>query len=952
MRALRLTLFLTAAMVLAACGSPPSNGTGGGQGGGTGGASGACGPDTCAGCCLNGQCITPPNNGLNAVCGGKGAACVDCTVTGQFCGAMLTCVGTVTGGGAGGGTGGAMGGGTGGGATGGGATGGGATGGGATGGGATGGGTGGGSGCVDLCSLGVSICDTGGVRTCIRDTGSGCTVFGVANTCGAQTCSGGVCQASCVDQCTLNATQCASSGAPVKCQTLASGCTDWVLQASCGAGTACSGGTCVTTSSCTNQCTVGQTRCTSGGQQQTCVTLGSGCTDWSLPVACTGGQTCAAPATACGVAKCAAGAKRCSASTPAVETCDANGNWYTTSLCPQACSNGACTAAAACSAGTVRCNGANIEICNASGTAWLYNQTCPVSCSAGVCTGPCTAGATRCNGNVPEACTSTGSGWDAGVSCLYECYKGACTQNDLVIDGTTQTLEGDLKYSNSVTVRNLGQLKVGPTGILKLRAKTITLDSNTNINANDLGTDTRGQGSTSGSSCCSYLSGSTCYCTVTGGSGSGSSYGTSGASYSGTSASAYCSWWGGTRSCTLSSQSAGSIYDRDDDLSISMGSQWTSSNKGGGLVQLIADTVTVNGQITSNSTGAGASGGGVLIAANQISGTGVIQASGAGASPTGGNGRVKLLRGTTNQFFSGTIAGNSRTSPMPPLDLVSGSHPEQTKWYNDGLGDWFLAWSKPFPSLVGYYWKLSTSASTLPSSAAGNGTLIQAETIQVPAAQLGQGANYVHIVSVDSAFNVGTVKATQVVLVNTLAPTIASPSHPTQKSWGGTPAIALNWTNPQADSNFSGYYFVLDHYADTVPVVNPNNFTSNKQVILSNTPDGIWAFHLVNADTRGAITKAAAHYIVYIGANPGSGNVSGSVFDGSNNNAPMANVALSINHGLFMTTTAANGTYTFSNTLPAGTWEITASKAGYKPVTQSVTVAASGSVNQNFTLTP
>ena len=104
------------------------------------------------------------------------------------------------------------------------------------------------------------------------------------------------------------------------------------------------------------------------------------------------------------------------------------------------------------------------------------------------------------------------------------------------------------------------------------------------------------------------------------------------------------------------------------------------------------------------------------------------------------------------------IAGNNRASPMPPLDLVSGSHPDQARWYNDGLGDWFLAWSRPYQSLAGYYWRLSTSESTLPSAAAGNGSLIMAESIQVPAAQLTQGMNYVHIVSVDSAFNVGTVK--------------------------------------------------------------------------------------------------------------------------------------------------------------------------------------------------
>ncbi len=733
----------------------------------------------------------------------------------------------------------------------------------------------------------------------------------------------------------------------MRCQTLTNGCTDWVLQSTCSPGQVCSAGSCVTTSTCTNQCTIGQTRCTAGSQQQTCVTLASGCTDWSLPVACVAGQSCNAPRTTCEVPQCTAGQRRCTTSgSPAVETCDAQGTWYTTSRCPQACSAGACTASAACSAGTVRCNGTNIEICNASGTAWLYNQTCSVACTAGVCTGPCTANQKRCSGNVPQTCNAGGSAWVAAQSCMYECYNGECTQNDLVIDGTTQTLEGDLKFSNNVTIRNQGQLRVGPSGVLKIRARNITVESNTTLNANDLGVETRGAGSSStATTCYNSCNGQTTSTTVS----AGSSYGTVGQAGSSTVSSYCCSGCGSSNFCTASASTA--VYDRDDDLSISQGSRWNNAtNKGGGLIQLIADTVTINGQITANATSTGASGGGVLIAANQISGAGVIQTSGAAASPAGGNGRVKLLRGTTNNFFSGNITGNNRASPMPPLDLVSGSHPEQSKWYNDGLGDWFLAWSRPYQSLVGYYWRLSTSASTLPSAAAGNGTLIMAESIQVPAAQLVQGMNYVHLVSVDSAFNVGTVKATATVQVNTQPPSITSTSHPTQRTWGGTPGLFFSWTNPQADSNFNGYYFTLDRYADTIPAATPANFTSNKQVLLANTPDGIWGFHVVNRDTRGAITRAAAHSIVYVGANPGSGNVSGSVYDGSMGNAALSAVTLTINRGFFNQTTASNGTYTFSNALPAGTWELTASKTGYISQTVTVTVAAAGSVNQNFTL--
>lgn len=635
---------------------------------------------------------------------------------------------------------------------------------------------------------------------------------------------------------------------------------------------------------------------------------------------------------------CTAGNRRCSTTQAAVETCDVNGNWVVTSQCPQACSNAQCTAATTCSPGTVRCNSSNVEICNAQGTAWLYNQTCNVGCNGGVCTDPCTPGAKRCNGAVPETCNMAGNGWTAAMSCSNGCYLGDCVQADLIIDGVTTTLEGDLKYSNSVIIRNQGQLRVGPSGQLKIRARTITVEANTTINANDVGDNTAGAGGSG--SCCSYQSGSTCYCTIT--ANRGASYGTSG--YAPGTVSQYCSSWGGDRSCSISSVAG---YDRDDDLSISEGSVY-SANKGGGLVQLVAETVNVNGQITANAINAGGSGGGVLIAANELTGNGVIQASGAATSPAGGNGRVKLLRGVTSNFFSGSIVGNNRSTVMPPLDVVSGSHPDPARWYNDGLGDWFLAWTKPFPTLTGYYYRVTTSPSTLPNNMAGNGTFHQTESHVVPASQLVAGTNYLHIVSVDSGFNVGTVKATATVNVNTTPPNISSPSHPTQRAWNGNNALYFQWTNPQADENYTGYYYVLDNYGDTVPPATMNNFTTNKQVLLANTPNGIWVFHLLNRDTRGATTKAARHYIVYVGAAPMQENLSGSVFDGSNNNAPLSGVT--INRGLFNATTASNGTYTFGGNLYVGQWEVTASKAGYTPVRRTVTLAAGMPLNENFTL--
>ncbi len=799
--------------------------------------------------------------------------------------------------------------------------------------------------CTDLCTDGAAICDGSGVRTCMLDTTTMCRSFSAAVGCtNGLVCSGGQCVSTCTNQCTAGAKTCSNTGGVVECKTLPSGCTDWVGPTMCAMTEVCSGGTCVPRGACTNQCTAGATRCTAGGQQQTCVAQGTGCTDWSFPQACAANMTCTAPATSCMmIPRCTTGAVRCSATLPAVETCDTNGAWVQTQSCPQACAMGACTTSATCTPGAVRCNASNVEICNASGSAWLYRQTCNVGCNGGLCTDPCTTGAKRCNGATPETCNAAGTGWTASAACANGCYLGDCMQADLIVDGVTTTLEGDLSYKNDVIIRNGGSLKVGPTGVLKIRARTITVDGASNINANDVGQDTRGAGSTTGS-CCAYSSSGVCRCPVEVSGLGGSSYGTAGSTGSGSGA-PYCSYYGGYPSCSAS-VAAGSIYDRDDDLTISQGSK-AGTTKGGGLVQLIASSVDVRGQITANATGANASGGGIFVAADSITGNGAIQATG---GTSGGQGRVKLLRGATNTF-SGSVTGKRSEAPMPPLDLVSGSHPEPTRWYNDGLGDWFIAWSKPFSTLNGYYYKLSTDPNTLPSQAAGNGTFHQQETYVVRANQLVQGRNYFHIVSVDSAFNVGGVKGTTSMQLNTVPPSVTSSSHPMQRTWYQNPALYFTWTNPQDDANFTGYHYVLDKLADTVPVPTTMNFTTSKQVLLPNTADGIWAFHIVNRDTRGAVTKTARHYVVYVGMEPAKENLSGSVFDASNMSAPLSGVTISINHGLFTQTSTASGTYTFGGNLYVGQWEVTASKTGYLPQTKMITLAAGTPLNENFTLT-
>ena len=79
------------------------------------------------------------------------------------------------------------------------------------------------------------------------------------------------------------------------------------------------------------------------------------------------------------------------------------------------------------------------------------------------------------------------------------------------------------------------------------------------------------------------------------------------------------------------------------------------------------------------------------------------------------------------------------------------------------------------------------------------------------------------------------------------------------------------------------------------------------------------------------------------------GTVSGTVTDAGNSN-PISGATVAL--GSRVTTTAANGTYSFTN-LPAGTYPvITASAPGYNSSTAtSIVVTDGGTTTQNFALT-
>jgi hypothetical protein len=447
------------------------------------------------------------------------------------------------------------------------------------------------------------------------------------------------------------------------------------------------------------------------------------------------------------------------------------------------------------------------------------------------------------------------------------------------VDGITVTLEGEQRYQNSIVVKNGGKILVGPSGVLKLRAQTISVDAASLISANAVG---------EGEDWVQY--------TV----------------------------WGG-------------------DLSTAEGYKY-NSYFGGGIIDLRAKLIRIDGQVTSNGGGSYASGGTVLLAADELLGTGALQALCTYNTSHTYQGVLKLLYGATRTLTPLATAPQS-ISLMPPMELVSSTHPDSALTYTDGAATLELAWQRPFSGVNGYYYLLSTNERADVSPA--NGTFLQAESVSIPLKGI-NSTRYLHIISVDSKAQVGTVHHVFPIRIVSNPPYVSSSSHPSQGTWYNNNAAYLTWEPAQAASDLTGYYYVLDKFGDTVPSATQGTYVPNPQTLLSNLTPGPWVFHLVGRDTQNRTHRTARHFKLFIGAAPATGNIAGSVFEGTQ---PLSGAELSVNRGLFASQTGATGTYTFGSSVYEGTWEVTASKEGYAPQTKTVTVTGGAVASENFVLT-
>ena len=84
-----------------------------------------------------------------------------------------------------------------------------------------------------------------------------------------------------------------------------------------------------------------------------------------------------------------------------------------------------------------------------------------------------------------------------------------------------------------------------------------------------------------------------------------------------------------------------------------------------------------------------------------------------------------------------------------------------------------------------------------------------------------------------------------------------------------------------------------------------------------------------------------------IGTDPGLGSLTGQVFDAASQ--PVSGATVTVNRGIYTTTTNGTGNYDFPAIPALPSWEVTATSAG-QSATADAAVTSGGTTTQNLTL--
>jgi hypothetical protein len=551
----------------------------------------------------------------------------------------------------------------------------------------------------------------------------------------------------------------------------------------------------------------------------------------------------------------------------------------------------------ACAEGTTRCGAAGVERC--TGGLFVADTSCALTCSMGECVdvpAMCTPGAVRCYRSAVQRCNREGTAWLFDSVCREGCAAGlctgACTPGEARCNGSSRELCAPSGASWTSAERcTMGcEDRVCVEAELSLPGTVLDL-SGTHVYAGCVDLDLGGE---------------------------------------------------------LRVPAGQALSIRARCLRVAASARITLG-AGSSLSIRVNETADVAGTVSGGTRVFLESLGTLRLGGSASSATTILRADDLGILASGRTAGTTLNAALYGSAFSNAGMHSGVVSVMPPTPIESPTHPSGTTWNLAG-DEVVVTWNRPFASVRGYY--VATGEVT-PGPATG--TLRTTESIAIPIEDFGPGDNRVRIVSVNADSEIGTHFEELVVRLNVASPSVGSSSHPNELAWGGADDVFLSWSDPPGEpaGTFTGYLYAWDHEADTVPDAATGTFDDRRMLLLSDQAPGIWYFHIVVLDNLGRPSPTTAHYQVRIGAEPGYGNVAGTVTDMATG-MPIDRASVLVSGGLLRTRSGATGDYTFRGAVPASSrpYRITARARGYEATEAMVTVGTGGAVVQHFMMRP
>jgi len=255
--------------------------------------------------------------------------------------------------------------------------------------------------------------------------------------------------------------------------------------------------------------------------------------------------------------------------------------------------------------------------------------------------------------------------------------------------------------------------------------------------------------------------------------------------------------------------------------------------------------------------------------------------------------------------------------PAAP-DVVSTSHPDETRWYQAGKVYFQLA---PRPKLSGFeafYYVFDRSPRTLPEPA----TALRTTESSFTALAAEPGIWYLHVVCRDRAGNLSEAShlPLRVALSQIPPPVIESPTHPKEDE-ASTVFNPVFHLRPNTDVQYEavGYVYKLSRQ-ESDKLTADDIFTSENSVELKDVTEGTWYFHVAAVDSKGKPAPLSARRKIVIRK---LSQLNGRFFRKDAATAVSgAKVELAKGDQVVATTlTDAKGAFYFSN-MPEGKYEI------------------------------